>query len=118
MNDRIEFKRCSCQTGWASREEFVLDPDVQPIGISFAPGESSSRAYFFFNHATCKTTLMIDSEDFADLIEAVIPPRIKAGEKECEGHCTKKEDLETCSAECRNAPFRQFFVDRILKKKL
>jgi hypothetical protein len=26
--------------------------------------------------------------------------------------------LETCAADCRNAPFRRFFLERILAKKI
>jgi hypothetical protein len=103
---------------WVTRKQFILDPDVVPIGVSFPPDQSSSRAFYYFNHATCKTTLLIDSEDFVDLIEESVPTDIKAGEEECEGHCTKKEDLETCAADCRNAPFRRFFLERILAKKI
>ncbi len=114
MRGTREFKQCSCHARWASREEFILDPDVLPIGISFSPGDRSSKAYYFFNHDTCKTTLLINSEEFADLIEEPIPSVIRKGEKECKGHCARKEDLEICVAECRNAPFRRFFVERIL----
>lgn len=113
-----DFKKCSCQTNWESREEFVLDPDIEPIGISFSPKKDSFRAYYDFNHAVCKTTLMIDSEDFRDLIEETIPSNYNTGQRDCSGHCANKEDLEDCSAECRNAPFRRFFVDRILTKKI
>ena len=118
MGDMTEFKRCSCQTSWASRKEFTLDPNVLPIGITFPPDGSSLHAYYFFNHTTCKTTLTVDSEDFADLIEVPIPSVTKAGGVECEGHCAKREDMEMCSVECRNAPFRRFFVERLLKKNV
>jgi len=114
----MEFKRCSCQTSWANRRDFILDPDVDPIGISLSPDLSSSHAFFFFNHSACKTTLVIDSEDFADLITEPIPARVKAESDGCEGHCAKKKDLENCSAECRNAPFRRFFIERILPRKI
>jgi hypothetical protein len=111
-----EFKRCSCQVGWGTREAFVEDPDVVPIGLTFLPDGDSENVYYFFNHTTCKSTLAVDSEDFADLIEGPVPPTVKAREEECEGHCTRKEDLEVCSVECRNAPFRRFFIDHLLKK--
>jgi hypothetical protein len=113
-----DFKKCSCKTSWKSREAFVLDPDIEPIGISLPPSLDSLRAYYFFNHTACKTTLMISSEAFADLIEEPIPSNINAGEEKCPDHCAKKEDLEICSSDCRNAPFRRFFVDRILKRKI
>ena len=112
------FKKCSCQTIWESREEFVRDPDIEPIGISLPPSFDSLHAYYFFNHTTCKTTLMVSSEAFVDLVEEPIPSNVNAGEESCPGHCAKTEDLEVCSAECRNAPFRRFFIDRILNKKL
>jgi len=116
--NRTPFKRCSCGAAWESREDFVLDPDIIPIGISFPPGTDSFRAYYYFNHAACQTTLLIDSDDFADLIETAIPSEIKGGGPECEGHCTKTEDLQACSANCRNAPFRRLFIEKILPKKM
>lgn len=118
MGKTTEFKRCSCKRAWKTREEFVLDPDIAPIGISFPADESSFQAYYYFNHGTCQTTLVVDSEDFADLIETSIPPTIKAGTPECKGHCTKKKSLELCSTQCRNAPFRRFFIEHILAKKI
>lgn len=113
-----EFKRCSCQVGWSTREAFVDDPDIVPIGLMFLPDEESNNVYYFFNHNTCKSTLAIDSDDFADLMEEPVPSVVKRGEEECEGHCSKKDDLEICSAECRNAPFRRFFVNHLLKKRV
>jgi hypothetical protein len=77
------FKRCSCQAGWESREEFVLDPDIEPIGISFPPNLDPYHAYYFFNHLACQITLMISSEDFADLIEEPIPSRYNTGKEDC-----------------------------------
>ena len=118
MGNMTDFKRCSCQASWESCEEFVLDPDIESIGMSFLPGQDAFRAYYFFNHTACKTTLTINSEDFAVLIEEPIPSNINAGEDGCPNHCAKKEDLEVCSCECRNAPFRRFFVDHILNRKI
>ncbi len=112
-----DFKRCSCGARWSTRSAFVSDPDIEPIGISFPSDGSSFRAFYFFNHS-CKTTLVIDSEDFADLITAPVPSTIRKGEKVCKGHCSKLKDLQLCSADCRNAPFRRFFIERILTKKI
>ncbi len=114
---KASFKSCSCRVGWPTREAFVSDPDILPIGMTFLPHENSRRVYYFFNHASCRTTLAVDSDRFADLIEEPIPQNIMAGEKECKNHCTRLEDLEKCSTECRNAPFRRYFLDHLLKKR-
>jgi hypothetical protein len=84
--------------------------------MMFLPNETeSTQPYFFFNHMKCKSTLALDADDFADLIEEPIPRQIMVGEEECPQHCTKIDDLEACHNECHNAPFRRLFVNHIMK---
>ena len=104
MQDSANFKNCSCGSGWATREDFIRDPGIEPIGIMLA--ESESPALFFFNHAGCESTLAINVREFADLIEEPIPESVLAGSEDCPRHCITIEDLETCDLECHNAPFR------------
>ena len=118
MGNTTDFKICTCGTNWADRRSFILDPDILPIGITFPPDQSSLRVHFFFNHTACETTLAVNGEAFEDLIEESIPADIMAGEDDCGKHCSTPEDLMACSIHCRNAPYRRFFLDRIMKKNI
>jgi hypothetical protein len=71
MRHEIKFKTCSCGRVWASREAFVGDADIQPIGVTFA--KDPPGIFYFFNHMTCESTLAVDVEEFRDLIEEPIP---------------------------------------------
>jgi hypothetical protein len=85
----------------------------------FLPSEGGDTPlYFFFNHLECKSTIVVDADAFADLIEEPIPEGSLHGEEQCPRHCVKLEDLETCENECHNAPFRRLFIDRMVKKNI
>jgi len=116
MQNTGNFKSCSCGQTWAMREDFIRDPDTEPIGIMSA--ESESPALFFFNHSGCESTLAIDVREFADLIEEPIPATLLTGTDECPGRCVTIEDLEACELECHNAPFRRFLLNRIMTKDI
>ncbi|MBI5115575.1 hypothetical protein HZA56_03830 [Candidatus Poribacteria bacterium] len=112
-----DFKHCSCGVSWADRDSFLVDPDVRPIGLTFLTPESFLDTYYFFNHAACGTTLATSVSEFVDLIQEPLPFFLLAGTKDCPGHCTSIDDLEACFNECRNAPFRRFLFNQLLKKK-
>ena len=114
MTKEIEFKSCSCGVTWLTRESFIRDADVTPIGITFFKGEP--RVYYFFNHVECESTLAIHVEEFADLIEEPIPPSNLASVSNCPGLCRTIEELEACDLECQNAPFRRFLLERLMEK--
>ena len=118
MGRQAAFKRCGCGTAWATRESFIRDVDIDPIGMTTAPAEDSVRVYYYFNHLKCKSTLAMDAEDFAGLIEEPIPASTMTGEEKCPGHCTRIQELDKCDNECRNAPFRRLLVDRIMRKDI
>jgi hypothetical protein len=111
------FKSCACGTVWENRELFIRDGNIDPIGMSLLPRKGTKQLYFYFNHKKCESTLMMDAEDFSDLIKEPIPQQVMAGEAECPLHCAHIEDLEECEHECRNAPFRRLLLDQIMKKK-
>ena len=118
MHKMTEFKQCACGVGWINRKVFIRDADIQPIGMTFAPGVESSRLYYFFNHVPCQSTLAIDAAEFTDLIGEPISDHVEAGGDDCPKHCTVITDLEACSIECRNAPYRRFLINHVLKKKI
>ncbi|RJP71985.1 MAG: hypothetical protein C4532_06830 [Candidatus Abyssobacteria bacterium SURF_17] len=118
MDSLIEFKQCSCGVRWPDREDFLRDSEIQPIGITFMPKNDHVRLYFFFTHSACRTTLAVNAKEFEDLLEEPIPSKTLTGTKDCPLHCTNIEDLEMCTLECRNAPYRRFLIDRLLKRTI
>jgi hypothetical protein len=110
----IEFKSCSCGDTWPVRESFIRDADIMPIGITFSRDEP--RVYYFFNHVKCESTLAIDVEEFADLIEEPIPSSNLRGARECPKLCRTVHELEACDLDCYNAPYRRFLFERLMKK--
>lgn len=116
MDSHPNFKTCSCGTKWASPQSLIRDSEIDPIGMTITDLKDVSRAYYFFNHLKCQSTLAINVEDFSNLVEETIPPQVKAGEEGCTGHCIRIEDLDACDNECHNAPFRRLLIERILKK--
>ena len=86
--------------------------------MTLLPRNDMTKLYYFFNHQKCKSTLAMDADDFADLIEEPIPQNVMADEEGCPGHCANIESLEKCYNECHNASFRRLLLDRIKKKKI
>ena len=100
------FKRCSkCQTEWASREDFLRDPDLVIIGyqVSF---DDLNEGLFYFNHS-CKTTLAIYAREFVDLYQGPIFSIRATGTEDCPGHCLHKSVLKPCPAKCECAFVRE-----------
>jgi hypothetical protein len=61
------FKTCPfCSKPWTSRETFLEDADIEPVGYQ-VDFEDLSLGLFLFNHNTCKTTLAVHARLFKDL---------------------------------------------------
>lgn len=108
-NDRL--KQCPCCGQWLTLDDFLSDVEIEPIGMSIDT-EVPELNYYYFNHecAGCGTTFLVDVMVFRQCIEEPIPAEILTGSPECEGHCTRIEDLAVCANECRFAPFRRFLL--------
>ena len=68
------FKICSkCGHTWSVREDFLKDPFICLVGFQSSLDETES-AYYLFNHILdedrCNTTLMLNVEEFQNLMEA------------------------------------------------
>ena len=105
------FKICSkCAYAWKGREDFLKDPFICLVGFQGALDETES-AFYLFNHILdgdqCNTTLMLNAEDFLPLYKGTMFKDLKFKSPECEGHCTRVEDLSRCPVECKNAVARE-----------
>jgi hypothetical protein len=100
------FKECNvCRHVWATCQEFVDDPGVSVIGyqVNF---KNLETGLLFFNH-TCKNTIAISADAFADLYDGPIFQEAKTETDECPGYCLDKEELRPCPLECECAYVRE-----------
>ncbi len=92
-------------------DDFLNDPDIEPIGMQFF-GAAERDNYFFFAHvcAECGTTFLLPVAELMPLVNEPVPTLSRTGQHDCGGHCLRIEDLSHCSAPCRYAPFRRLLL--------
>jgi hypothetical protein len=115
LND-VTFKICpNCGTKF-SMHDLIYNPEIKPIGITI--GQTNIQSMFVFNHIknNCNTTFAIQANTFTSLINEIIPPTIRFGLPECEGHCINLNDQIECQQNCKWAPYRRFFLSLMIIK--
>ncbi len=108
-----------CGYEWRTRDEFVNDPAISVIGFMADFKDFNKGAYLFNHipvHTACNSTLAVYVSSFLDLYDGPAHADLKAGSDECPGHCASVEDLERCTAHCRNAVAREVML-RIIDQK-
>jgi hypothetical protein len=113
------FKLCNkCKTQWKSRDDFLNDSNIGMIGL-MANNDNYKRGAYLFNHRlpndSCNTTIGLFVDNFLDMYSGEICEQLKMGTDECSGHCVDINELENCSAHCRNAIARKI-MQEILNK--
>ena len=111
-------KQCSCGARF-TREDLIHLRSLTPIGMLHLAGDTTASTIYCFTHTrwSCRTTFALPVETFRDEIHEEIPENCLAGTPDCQGHCTKIEDLELCENECSLAPYRRFLVQRLVRRK-
>jgi hypothetical protein len=116
------FKTCpSCSQIWQTRDEFVLDTQLELNGYK-ADFEKLEYGLFFFTHHQngCFSTMAIEVLDFKDMFSGKPYPERKTDSEECPGYCRDKEQLERCDNICECAFVREIMNmlrDKDLGKK-
>ena len=105
------FKICTkCAYTWRVLDDFLKDSTICLVGFQANSMETES-GYYLFNHNLaenqCDTTLAVDVETFLSLYKRTMFMDIKFKSPQCEGHCTRVEDLSRCRVECKNAVARE-----------
>ncbi len=105
------FKICTkCAYTWRDIGDFLKDPAICLVGFQANLYENEPGLYLF-NHILeenqCDTTLTVDVETFFSLYKGTMFKDLKFKSPECEGHCTRVEDLSRCPVECKNAVARE-----------
>ncbi len=100
------FKKCTvCGVEWASRNDFISDPDIEFIGYQ-VDFDILTAGLFLFNHS-CFGTLAIPAGEFTDLYDGQVFETRKTGSAFCEKHCLHVYDLAPCPAKCECSYVRE-----------
>lgn len=98
----MSFKECTtCGTIWKERAEALSDPTFRFVGYDPDYRELQG-GLFLFNHEVegCNTTLVIKTEDLADLHTDPVFATCDHESDDCEEFCLRGGDPETCHHEC------------------
>lgn len=107
------FKRCHvCNSSWKTRDDFLADAGVVLIGYQ-SNFVAIEKGLFLFNHS-CRGTLSIEIQVFADLYDGPIYQERKTGSESCAGYCLHRNVLKPCPAQCECAYVREIL--QLLKK--
>ena len=116
-NDKL--KQCpNCGT-WFSAADIMYSGRIEPIGMQVEDPENPEACFFYFNDlaAYCQTTFVVPATAFTPFLEESIPDKVLFYSKECDGHCTRLDDLADCNRECRWAPYRRFLLSLIERRR-
>jgi hypothetical protein len=118
MKEEKIFKTCPCCSyTWASREEFLADPNLELNGyqVNFKKLEGGM---FLFTHATeqCGSTMTVIMGIFSDLYSGETYKENKALSEECPRYCIDEEQLARCDALCECA-FAREIMQIILERQ-
>ena len=112
VEEKPAFKKCPmCGFEWATRDQFLSDPDIQIIGyqVNF---EYLDQGILMFNHS-CHGTLAMTAETFLDLYDGPVFSERATGGEACPAYCLKEDEFRACPAQCECASIRE--VIQIIK---
>ena len=114
----IRFKKCSYCKAILSIRDIVHNPEIVPIGITFAD-DTIDGAYYFFQHETpnCGTSFVLPVQSLRQFIIEPIPAENLAPSDRCPRHCASLRDLSVCRIECFFAPYRRFLLKMVALKR-
>lgn len=109
MTEENIFKQCPCCSfTWASRDEFLADPNLDLNGyqVNF---QNLEGGMFLFTHNTesCQSTMTIMMGVFRDLYSGATYTENKALSEECPRYCIEENQLSRCDALCECAFVRE-----------
>jgi len=93
------FVHCTvCNTDWATRDQFLRDETVSLVGYQ-ANFINLEKGLFLFNHS-CRMTLAVRVESFADLHVGPVFAERLSGTPDCSGYCLHRNALQACPNKC------------------
>jgi hypothetical protein len=116
MTSDAVFKSCGCcRHRWPDRDSFLNDSGLEAIGYQ-ANHRQLHLGLFFFNHATCRSTLTVPADRFTDLYQGPVFEKQMTRTPDCPGHCLHEDDLSRCPVACECAFVRE--VLQVIRRKL
>ena len=117
-NSDSQFQKCgSCGRSWDQWPDFILDPDIQPIGFQAMPALPEANLLVFEHR--CGSSISVLAKRLrhilADSKQATDLP-VLFGTDMCSGHCRFLENLAGCDRLCINARDRRLIL-MLLKMK-
>ena len=111
------FKTCQmCGAEWRSMESFLADPHLYFNGYQ-ANFDDLDEGIFFFTHdiEPCGSTMGLKVRTFDSLYSGIQHKENKRFSKECPLYCSEHNNLDRCSAHCKNAFVRE--ISQIIKDR-
>jgi hypothetical protein len=117
-NSNPQCQKCgSCGRGWDQWPDFILDPEIRPIGFQMIPGVPDANLLVFEHR--CGSSISVLARRlrhiFADSGQAADLPAL-FGTEMCSGLCRFLDNLEACDRPCINARDRRLVL-AVLKMK-
>lgn len=104
--ENAAFLQCTrCGHAWASRDDFLRDPNISLIGYQVSFIELRA-GFFLFNH-NCFTTLSLRVDQLTDLYDGPIFKDHAERAEHCPEYCLHKRDLRPCPVRCECASVRE-----------
>lgn len=102
----LHFTNCEvCGRSWSTRDDFLCDSEVVPIGYQ-ANFVALDRGLFLFNHS-CQGTMSLEVHVFADMYDGPIYRERLLGGDSCADYCLHSNLLRPCPNECECAYVRE-----------
>lgn len=102
------FKECyKCGHQWATREEFLRDPEAKILGYQVF-FDDLKKGMLLFNHS-CGTTTAVHVRQFLDLLDTPFQSGRHPDGRDCPGQCQTRNIMNPCSPDCRCA-----FISRLM----
>jgi hypothetical protein len=99
------FKQCNvCRQIWPTRQDFIADQGIEIVGYQVNFYNLKTGLLYFHS---CKNTIALSADLFADLYDGPIFKEPKTGTDECPQYCLNKDELRRCQAECECAYIRE-----------
>ncbi len=119
QNSNLPVQKCgSCGRQWDHWRDFILDPDLRPIGFQMIPAVQDVNLLIFEHR--CGSSISVLIRRLRHFFSNGGPPAdlpALFGTNLCSGHCRFLENLEGCDRECVNARDRHLILALLQMKR-
>jgi hypothetical protein len=114
-----QFKKCPGCGEWFSLDDIYDRIDLLPTGIIVDPNNlDHCTLHFVHLKEKCRTSFVIHSREFADIMGFSSAVGVGFGGPNCSGHCAHIDELEACQSDCRIRPFRELMLSLVQRREV